>query len=118
MQVIEEGPGPLAPWSLEGLVLMVGDCPIDLATEERDVEARVIVYADQDCCLSLEPGRRYAALVVIPPRRYAEAPEAEALDPEEEAPARVPLPVDPATCRLHLWTLPETPKHSDEDEER
>lgn len=113
MQVIEEGEGPFAEWALGGATLMVGDCAIDLSAEERDVEARVIVYADRDCCLSLEPGRRYAALIVIPPRVYTEDPP----QGDEEGPQRVAVPVDPATCRLHLWTLPETPKHNDEDEE-
>lgn len=104
MNIIHMNEGRKAAVGLTGSILTLGTISIDLDAVQGDIQRVLTVYVDAAGDLAFH-GEAYAAVVIIPPRRYeiAVAPEGEPAAPS------VPLPCQPATVTLQLWALPPNP---------
>lgn len=110
MNVVSMNDGLKAAHSLAGTILTLSGSDalsLDLAEAERDTETVISVFADRACCLSLEGGT-YAAVVVIPPRRYLDQEvEEEGTDGPRLVTVPVAQPLNTEAVTLRLWALPE-----------
>ncbi len=108
--------GRKAEFELDGCELTLGNLVIDLAEEQRDNERVISVFAGTDGQLSLE-GDTYAAVIVIPPRRYVDEEVTEMIDSEEVTQIiPVPQPCSAEAVTLQLWAMPENPETPEQSE--
>lgn len=119
MNIVHMNEGEKIAHSLEDCVLTLADgaAVIDLDEAQRDTEQVITLRVGADGVLS-EGGGAYAAVLIIPPRRYSSEEVTEEVDGETETfVARVPQPCEPAAVTLQLWALPRQPDDNPESEE-
>lgn len=119
MNIVHMNEGEKIAHALDECMLTLGDdsAVIDLDEAQRDTEQVLTFRVGADGVLR-EDGSAYAAVLIIPPRRYASEEVSEEVDGETETyTARVPLPCEPAAATLQLWALPRQPDDTPEIEE-
>lgn len=108
MNIVHMNDGAKAAFELEGCVLTLGPLIFDIGEEQFDTEKVISVFADPAGQLALE-GDAYAAVLIIPPRRYVDDEVTETIDGEEVTQiVPVPQPCQAEAVTLQLWALPET----------
>lgn len=101
MNIIHMNEGRKAAIGLTGSILTLGTISIDLDAVQGDIQRVLTVYVDAGGGLSFH-GEAYAAVVIIPPRRYTDM---EATDGEPAGPPTM-LPCQAGAVTLQLWALP------------
>lgn len=117
MNIIEMNEGHKVTAALAECILTLGGAlTIDIEAEQRDVERVITVFADAAGQLSLE-GDAYAAVVIIPPRRYVEEEVTETVDGEEATQGvLVAQPCQVSAVTLQLWAVPEANEPTETEE--
>ena len=117
MNIIDMNEGHKVTAALAECTLTLGGVlEIDIEAEQRDVERVITVFADAAGQLALE-GDAYAAVVIIPPRRYAEEEVTETIDGEEVTQTvSVPQPCQVSAVTLQLWAVPEANEPTETEE--
>lgn len=116
MNIMHMNEGAKAAFELDDCTLILGNLLIDLGEEREDTERVLSVFTDGDGQLSFE-GDVYAAVIIIPPRRYVDEEITETVGGEEVTQTvSVPQPCQAEAVTLQLWALPENPA-TPEDEE-
>lgn len=120
MNIVEMNGGEKAPVDCDGCVVTIGAGPdrgsvsIDLEDHQSDVEQLVMVYVDAAGRLNLDGGA-YAAVLTIPPRRYAME---EVTEEGEDGPVTFMAPVaqdcNPEAATVQLWGLPNITQENEE----
>ena len=83
MNIIQMNEGHKVTAAIADCVLTLGGAlTIDIDAEQSDVERVITVFVDAAGELSYE-GNTYAAVIIIPPRRYADEEVTEDMDGEE-----------------------------------
>lgn len=109
--------GRKVEFELDGCELTLGGMVIDLEVEQRDTERVISIFADSAGQLSTE-GDAYAAIIIIPPRRYVDEEVTETVDGEEVIQTiSVPQPCSAEAVTLQLWALPENPENPEHESE-
>lgn len=118
MNIEHMNEGTKADFELVECVLSLGDGEIiiDLAEEQRDIERVISVFANSAAELHLT-GETYAAVIIIPPRRYTDEEVTVEIDGEEVIEiVPVPQPCSAEAVTLRLWALPEHPDETENEE--
>jgi len=117
MNIIHMNEGHKITTSLDECILTLGgSLTIDIDEEQRDVERVITVFADASGALSFE-GDTFAAVIIIPPRRYAEDEVTEIIDGEEVTQTiSVPQPCQVSAVTLQLWAVPEANEPTETEE--
>lgn len=117
MNIIHMNEGRKIATSLDGLILTLGGTlAIDIGGEQRDIERVINVFVDADGTPSFE-GDTFAAVIVIPPRRYGNMEVKETVGGEEVTQiVSVPQPCQISAVTLHLWAVPEPTNHTETEE--
>jgi len=116
MNIVHMNEGPKAAFELEGCVLTLGELIFDIGEEQVDTEKVISVFADATGQLALE-GDAYAAVIIIPPRRYIDEEVTETIDGDEVTQiVPVPQACTAEAVTLQLWALPETSETTTEQE--
>lgn len=115
MNIEHMNEGEKAAFELEGCVLTLGSLIFDIGDEQADTERVISVFADAAGHLSLD-GEAYAAVIIIPPRRYVDEEVTETIDGEEVTQiVPVPQPCQADAVTLQLWALPENPETTEQE---
>ncbi|MFN8682762.1 hypothetical protein ACDP63_16710 [Paracoccus sp. P2] len=116
MNIVHLNEGAKLAFELEGCVLTLGGTlTINLAEEQQDTERVISVFADAAGQPELE-GDAYAALIIIPPRRYVDEEVTETVEGEEVTQiVPVPQPCQADAVTLQLWALPENPETPEQE---
>ena len=101
--------GPVASYSLEGLVLTVAGQIVDLAECQTDVIATVDLTADRNGVVAEGLSGSYVASVVIPPRQYHFVDSGKLGLDDQPAMSRQALPLNVAAVQLFLWPVKNNP---------
>lgn len=117
MNIIPMNEGRKVTVALAGAILTLGGAlAIDIEAEQRDVERVITVFADVSGGLSFE-GAAYAAVIIIPPRRYTETEVTEIVEGEEVTQIQTtPEPVQVSAVTVQLWAVPEAIETSNTEE--
>ena len=117
MNIIQMNEGHKVTATLDDCVLTLGGAlAIDIDAEQSDVERAITVFVDAAGQLSYE-GNAYAAVVIIPPRRYAEEELTEEMDGEEITQTiSVAQPCQVSAVTLQLWAVPEANEPTETEE--
>lgn len=116
MNIVHMNAGAKTAFELEGGVLTLGSLIFDIREAQTDTERVISVFTDAAGQLSLE-GDTYAAVIIVPPRRYVDEAVTETIDGEEVTQiVPVPRPCQAEAITLQLWALPETPETTAEQE--
>ncbi|WPZ28192.1 hypothetical protein T8A63_11020 [Sulfitobacter sp. OXR-159] len=117
MNVTHMNKGPKVAHSLEGSILTIGqNIVLDLNEEQEDVERVISLFVDDEGQLQ-ESGKRYAAVIVVPPRRYLDEEVDDVVDGEEVVQIiPVAQPCQVAAVTLQLWSIDETADPTENEE--
>ena len=117
MNIIHMNEGYKVAATLADCVLTLGAAlTIDIAEAQADTEQVITVFADAAGQLSYE-GETYAAVVIIPPRRYVEEEVTETVEGEEVTQiVSVPQPCQASAVTLQLWAVPEANEPTETEE--
>ncbi|TDE34122.1 hypothetical protein [Antarcticimicrobium sediminis] len=117
MNVTHMNEGHKVAYTLDGSILTIGESVVlDLDEEQEDVERVISVFAGDDGTLS-EDGHNYAAVIIIPPRRYANEEVDEIIDGEEVVQIiPVAQPCQVAAVTLQLWSIAMAHAESEKEE--
>ncbi len=116
MNITHMNEGRKVALEVDGCTLILGNMLIDLNEEQEDTERVLSVFIDDGGQLSFE-GDIYAAVIIIPPRRYADEEITEMVDGEEIVRAvSMPQPCQAGAVTLQLWAPPKKTA-TNEDEE-
>lgn len=114
IKVVEKTPGIHLGYSVtnERITFTFGEdeLTVKVSAKERDEENMIDICLDADGGLIngvAEKSRKYAAQVVIPPRRYVEQESEQHNEDGETVMVPVPVPFDMALCTLILWGMEE-----------
>lgn len=114
INVVEKTPGTHLGFSVtkERITFTYGEdeLTIKVSAKERDEENTVDICLDADGGLIngvAEKSRKYAAQVVIPPRRYTEQESDQKNEEGETMMVQVPVPFEMELCTLILWGMEE-----------
>jgi hypothetical protein len=99
MRIEMMGQGPVSDFSVNDLVVTVGDVEIDCAQRQTDKREIIDIRATGDQ-VAEGSGDALVASIVIPPIQYDEVP-GEATEPESVALQQIPLSSD--LVLLRLW---------------
>lgn len=115
MNIVHMNEGAKAAFELEGCVLTLGSLIFDIGEEQLDTEKVISVFTDASGQLALD-GDAYAAVIIIPSRRYVDEEVTETIDGEEVTqivPVAQPCTAEAVT--LQLWALPENPETAEQE---
>lgn len=118
MNIVHMNEGEKIDHALEGCLLSLGlgELEVDLEAMQADTEQVLTVRVDAGGRISPD-GQAYAAVVIVPPRRYLDQEITEEVDGETVTySAPVAQPCDPGAVTLQLWAVPRASATTEDEE--